>query len=136
MGDKGRIMALGDSTDIDATNPQALLDALGTNAMDGAIMAARMLNDDGHPPTLSTDVAPDGAPNGGRVVDITNSRIGEAVTTAYPAARVPDMQTDAGNVFGAPDLTTPELTQDQNIQKNASPSIELATLEPKWGDNS
>ncbi len=127
-------MAL-DGSDIDVTAPQALLDALGLDAIDGSIMAARMCND-GDPPTISTDVAPSGAPNGGCVVDITGSRIGEAIAAAYQPAQLPDVNVAASSAFSGEDLTAPAPVAP-DVENNSNLIPDLPTLEPKtWGDNS
>ena len=99
MGDKERIMSFADS-DIDATDPKALQDALGSDTVDGCIMAAR-IGSDGDSSTLATDIAPNGAPNGGCVVAVADSRIGRAITTAYEPAQIPDVQIAASAAFNA-----------------------------------
>ena len=110
---------------IDATNAELLLEALGNDAIDGTIMAARMLND-GHPPTVSTDVAPASAPNGGVTVDADASRITQAVTNDNTPETLQTMKADKANVLTAAKLepdASPDLVAD-------APKPDLPSLEP------
>ena len=118
-----------DGSNIDARDPAALLDALGIQAIDGSIMTSRMENDGAGkpPPTLSSGQAPAEVANPGIAVSSEQSMIIPAVTGAYPAASIPDIQSDA-SVFK---LTSSEPAEPA-LDQSADVAAKLDAPRPSW----
>lgn len=132
-------MASNDGSDMKTTDPHSLREALsldGREELIGSVASARMQNYGGGepPPMITTHAGPDGAPLGGKAVQITNatemaqSGIASAVAGAYPASRIPPMHAAfSGITQTTPEPPTQTLQQDEllTVPKPSSP----------WEDN-